>query len=113
MENKLPEYASKLLKEIQARVPKLWRDNVVTEQKKTPTMEMVVKKAMKDKKIPKEKRDKLKVLYDNGDFSKTILVENKKYAKMIDQFVMREIKKEIKKGNLPKKLNETIHTKKD
>ena len=105
------EKITKTLQDIQARVPKIFRERVVIEKKSTPTMEKVVKIAMEDMSISVEKRNALKILYDNGDFSKTIPFEDKKYVKLIDEFVTREIKKEIKKGNLPKRYEKIHHSK--
>ncbi len=109
----------KKLQEIQSRVPENLRKSVVREVKSTPTLEMVMKKAVDDPSLSQEKRDHIRTLIDNGDFSKTKFVENRRIAKMIDNFVQRETNKAIKLGQLPNrkqlqelmKQNEQVHSK--
>ncbi len=93
----------KKMQEIQSRVPENLRKNVVREVKSTPTIEMVMKEALKSESIAPEKKAQIQVLMDNGDFSKTRFVENKRIAVMIDNFVKREINKAVKAGQLPSK----------
>lgn len=98
-----PEHIRKVLAEIHSRVPKTLRESVVVTEKASPTIEMVMEKAMTMESIPQEKRDQIKVLYDAGEFSKVKTKENPKVAKQIDAFVSREINKAVKAGLLPKK----------
>jgi hypothetical protein len=97
-----PEHIAKVLSDIQSRIPKSLLRDVVSEVKATPTAEFVVDKALESKEIGEEKKKHLQILKDNGDFNKKIIVENKKIARIINEFVAREINKEIKKGNLPR-----------
>lgn len=93
----------KKLSEISASLPENLRRNVVREVKMTPTMEKIVLEAINTESIPKEKRESLKALYDNGDFSRTKPVENKRIAAMIDNYYGRKINEAVKKGELPSK----------
>lgn len=99
----IQEQIDKVLREIQERIPRLWKERVVSNKKATPTMEKVIGEVLKTGNLTLEKREQLKTLYDSGMFSKVKPVEDPKYAKMIDEFVTREIKKAVKKGLLPKK----------
>jgi uncharacterized Fe-S radical SAM superfamily protein PflX len=90
------------LKRIQDKIPKLWKDNVFDEVDKTPTIAFVIDKIIEDKVGTEEDRERLRVLRDTGEFKKKKVVENYKYAKLIDDFVSREIKKSVKAGRLPK-----------
>lgn len=105
----------KVLKDINSRVPKLLRDNVVTEQKKFPDFCELLDKAISDPDFPEEKKAYLKIIRNSPQVDKTDTKENYEVVKKIDEFVNREIKKEIKKGNLPKnfkfKNNEEIRSK--
>lgn len=97
------EQISKVLSDIQAGIPRLLLKNAFTEVKVTPTVEFVVRKALESDKISQEKKDKLKVLLDSGEFTKTKMVENPKILKMIDNYVGRQINKAIKEGRLPQR----------
>lgn len=98
-----PESIRKVLMDIHSRVPESLRKSVVSYEKASPTIEMVMEEAMKSGDITQEKKDQIKVLYDAGEFSKMRVKENPKVAKQIDQFVSREINKAVKAGLLPKK----------
>jgi FMN-dependent NADH-azoreductase len=100
---------NKVLAGIHSRIPKGLMSNVVREFKATPHLEELIELAINDKDFPEFKKEALKVARDAGDFSKKKIREEPRIAKMIDEFVSREIKKEIKKGNLPKKFNVELH----
>jgi len=89
------------LRRIQASIPKLLLQQATGEQEFTPTIRMVVDKALEDPNISEEKKQALQVLKDSGDFTRKKVKENTKITKQIDQFVEREIKKSIKAGKLP------------
>lgn len=97
------ERIAKELAEIQSRIPRNLLGNVVRESPSSPTIRMVVDKAIADQNFPKEKREKLIVLRDAGEFDKKSYRQDHKIAKMIDDFVEREIRKKIKSGLLPKR----------
>lgn len=97
------ESISTTLKEIYARVPKEWRENAVITTSLTPTMEKIVNDALTDRGFPKEKKEALQALKDNGYFSKQKYTENTSVIKKIDSFVNRQINKAIKEGRLPNK----------
>jgi len=94
---------SKVLSDINKRVPELLRKRAVSEVKKTPTMEFVVDEIISKNLLPQDKINQLKVLKESGEFSKTKFEENRNVVKQIDNFISREIKKAIKQGLLPSK----------
>lgn len=117
------ERISKTLAAIQARIPKNLLANAVKEKKYTPHLERVVDLALNDPDFPEEKKANLRLLKQSGDLARVVPVENPKVTKQIDEFIEREIKKEIKKGNLPprdqiknlkhiKELYEKVHNQK-
>lgn len=97
------EQVSKVLNEIQAKVPKEWRERATETKLMTPTVQMVTDKVIEDPKSDPALVEKLKHMRDAGEFSKTVVTENPKFTKMIDNFVSREINKAIKEGRLPSK----------
>lgn len=99
------EQIYKELKEIQDRIPKNLLKNAFTQTELTPTMKMVVDKAIEDPKFPEDKKRELVTLKESGEFNKTITKENTKVIEMINNFVNREIKKKIKAGLLPAKVD--------
>lgn len=96
------EKIAEVLSEIQSRIPKSLSRNVFREVPKTPTMAFVVDKILEEKAGSEEDRARLQTLKDAGEFNKTMVVENEKIVKLIDQFISREIKKAIREGRLPK-----------
>ena len=98
-----PEHIAKVLSDIQKKVPETWRKNVVEEIDMTPTIMMVMNKALESDGVSDEKKREIQALKDKGEFSKKVLRENPVFAKKIDQFVARHINLEIKRGNLPPK----------
>lgn len=94
---------SKVLSDINKRVPELLRKRAVSEVKKTPTMEFIVDEIISKNLVPKDKIDQLKILKEAGEFSKTKFQENKDAIKQIDNFISREIKKAVRQGLLPNK----------
>ncbi len=99
------ERFNKVLREIQGRVPAAWKRLAVTEQPLTPTIKMVMEKALESDKIDEDKKRQIKNILDSGQVSRTEPQENPKYTKQIDNFVSREIAKAIKAGLLPEKRN--------
>ena len=94
---------SKVLMEIQSRIPKLLIKHAVKEVKLTPTVEFVINKALESDTYPKEKKEKLKMLLDTGEFSKMKYTDNIPVQKQINNFVGREINKAIRAGRLAPK----------
>jgi hypothetical protein len=101
--NHTQESIEKVLKEIQSRVPKEFLKGVVTERPLTPVMEKVVDDALASPDFPEAKKLRLQHLKDAGEFNKKTYYQSPKYAKMIDNFVNREINKAVKAGRLPNK----------
>lgn len=95
------EQIAEVLKEIQSRIPKLLLANALYETELTPTIKMVVDKALESPTFPEEKKVKLRALKGSGEFNKKVTANNPKVQKQIDNFVSREINKAIKSGRLP------------
>lgn len=95
------EQVASVLKGIQARIPKLLLKNAVREELLTPTVSMVMEKALLSPSISEEKKKKIRELKDAGEFSKKHVVDNPQVQKQINNFVSREINKAIKDGRLP------------
>jgi hypothetical protein len=91
------------LKRIQDSIPKLLKDNTLTEKFKTPAMKLVFEKALEDPKVSEDKKLKIKHMLDTGMFDKKSIIENASVAKQRDDYVVREIKKSVKAGRLPTK----------
>lgn len=96
------EQISKVLRRIQASIPKALMDKVVYKEPVTPTIKKVAELALNEN-IPEWKKDKLRTLLASGDLDKTVEAENPQVAQQIDNYVQREIKKAIKNKELPTK----------
>lgn len=97
------EQIFKELSRIQQSIPKALLENVASETHLTPTIKDVVDKAIEDPDFPAHKKEQLIKLKEAGYFNKTVVRQNDKIAKMIDDFVVRETKKAVKEGRLPTK----------
>jgi hypothetical protein len=97
------ERFTKVLREIQNSIPPLLRRNASSSQKLTPTIEMVMNKALESETISEEKKTQIRHLLESGQFSKTSVQENPQVTKQIDNYVSREINKAIRAGRLPPK----------
>jgi len=93
----------KVLRGIQASIPKHLLSAALEVKKISPEVEMVMLEAVKTESIAPEKRQQIQNMLDLGMFSKTKVKENLKYTKMIDEYVTREIKKAQREGKLPPK----------
>lgn len=102
MTNIKHEERVKILEEIQASVPQKWKAQLFKTIKISPAAEFLAKKALKEKDFDPIKKERLRILLDTGEFSKTKTVLNQKMADRIDKFVERQIKHAIKTGRLPK-----------
>lgn len=108
-----PESIQKVLAEIGQRIPQSLRDSLIETVKLSPSIEMVVDKVLADENSRPELKEKLKVLKESGQFTKTKKQVNPTIAKIYDQFVNREIAKEVKKGRLPKNPRKYIYGQKN
>lgn len=97
------ESIDKVLKDIQESVPEALRKAVVIKTPASPTMRMVVNKALEDSEFPEEKKEKLRELDAIGYFDKERITEDQKVVKQINMYVNREIKRAVKEGRLPTK----------
>ncbi len=97
------EQILKEMREIYDRVPAAWRKSVVKTASATPTMAMVIDKALEDPDFPEEKKEQIRLLKDKGYFDKQRLTEDPQIALKINNFINREMKKKVKEGKLPNK----------
>lgn len=94
---------NKVLREIQSRIPPMLLKNAIEEKALSPTIELVLNKALESETIDDEKKTHIRNALLSGEFSRKGYAENPKYTKMIDNFVNREINKAQKEGRLPPK----------
>lgn len=94
---------SKTLASIQASVPVAWTKAAFKEVPASPTIAFVVDEALKSDKVTDEKKRQLQILKDSGEFSKVRTIEDTKVTKKIDEYIVREIKKAVRRGDLPPK----------
>lgn len=97
------EQIFKELSRIQQSIPKALIENVVSETHLTPTIKDVIDKAIEDPDFPAQKKEQIIKLKEAGYFDKTVVRQNDKIAKMIDDFVARETRKAVRAGKLPTK----------
>jgi len=95
------EQVFKVLQGISASVPKRLRDSVVRTADKTPVLKMIMQKAVDDESVPKEKRDEIRTLIENGHFDRQEYREDPAVAKKIDEYTNRQINKAVREGRLP------------
>lgn len=94
---------NKEMSRIMASRPELLVQKVVTKKSLTPTMKMVFEKALEDPNISEEKKQQVRNLLESGQLDKEVTTEDRKIAKMLDDYVIREMKKSVKAGRLPNK----------
>jgi hypothetical protein len=104
MKDKLSPEQLKVLARIQNSIPKEWIDNASTIKPMSPTLVEMIERALVDPEVSEETKAKCLTIKNSGYLEKTISVDNPKFTKLIDDYVMREIKKSVKRGELPKKL---------
>jgi hypothetical protein len=96
----------KVIARIQNSIPKIWTDNVTHKVKTNETIKEVIEKALVDPDVSEETKAKCLSIKNSGELDKEMDVEDPKITKLIDEYVDREIKKAIKRGELPKKAKE-------
>lgn len=97
------ELIDKELKRIQEEANKLFGSRIIEEIPKTPTIKMVMDKALESSSVNDELKSKIQTLKDAGEFDKKKYSENQKFKKMAEEYVTREIRKSVKAGLLPNK----------
>lgn len=97
------ESISKVLRDINARIPPLLKKYAYSEIALTPTIEKVMDEALLSPNISEEKKEEVRRLKDEGYFKRKKITENKKYINMINQWTDRQLKKAVKEGRLPNK----------
>lgn len=100
--NQLTHDQLKVIARIQNSIPKMWLDNVTHKEKHGAVMLEIIEKALVDPEVTEEIKEKCRLLKSSGYLDKEVDVENPKFTKLIDDYVEREIKKAIKRGELPK-----------
>ena len=93
----------KVIARIQNSIPKMWIENVTHKEQLAPTIKEVIERALLDPEVSEEVKARCLMIKNSGDLDKERDVENPKYAKLIDSYIDREIKKAVKRGELPKK----------
>jgi len=110
MINKLTLKQKQVIARIQNSIPKGWLENVVSKKPFAPVTMKIITKGLADPDVSNETKAKLITLRDSGFVNKVVDVENNKYVKLISDYVDKEVKKAIKRGELPKKINNGKNT---
>lgn len=97
----LAAHIAKHLAEIMRSLPTAMLNSAVSEVPFTPTVDLVIQKALEDPDFPEEKKEALRGLQAMGQFDKTMPVENERITKVLDKMIERAIQKKIKAGLLP------------
>lgn len=97
------ESISKVLREINSRIPVLLKKNAYSIEPLTPVIMKVMEEALKSDDISPEKKEEVKRLTELGYFKKERITENAKYVKMINDWTTKEIRKAVQTGRLPNK----------
>lgn len=105
--NQLTPEQLKVIARIQNSIPKMWLDNITHKEKPGGVALEIIEKALVDPEVSEEVKQKCRLMKDSGYLDKEIDVENPQYTKLIDEYVEREIKKAVKRGELPKKAKGT------
>jgi len=109
--SKLTRPQLSVIARIQNSMPKEWLNNITHKEKATPVVDEIIDKALADPDVSQETKDNFKLLKDSGYLNREKDVENTKYTKLIDDYVDRELKKAIARGELPKKAKITKNIK--
>lgn len=97
------ESISKVLQDINSRIPKTLKKYAYERIPLTPTIEKVMEEALKSENISQETKDEVLRLKAQGFFNREKIRENPKIVKMIDNWTKRELEKAVKAGRLPDK----------
>lgn len=105
LETLKPEHI-KVLTRIQNSIPREWLNNVTHTVKEDTVILDIVEKGLADPEVSEEVKAKLRLVKESGYATPEREVENTKITKLIDDYVKKEIKKAIARGELPKKAKE-------
>ena len=94
---------ARVLRMIQESVPKEFFDGLVTEEPIAPTVKFMFEKALESDTISEEKKKAVKAVLDSGQLDKRNLKTDETKAKLIEEYIEKEIDKAIALGRLPKK----------
>ena len=89
------------LQRISQSIPKELLDKLMVTRLKSPTVVEVVKKALADDTVSKEKKEQLQHLVDSGYLNQTETVADPEIEKQIDEYMDKEIERAIKLGRIP------------
>lgn len=93
-----------LLQDINRRVPQEWKDVLMHKVKVSETIKEVFLKALTEPGFPEEKRKKIQNILDAGFLDEEVMEVDKIIEDKIDEFIKKEVDKEVELGNLPKKI---------
>jgi NH3-dependent NAD+ synthetase len=99
-----------VIERIQNSIPKELKDSLMKEERYAPVTLEIIDKALADKRGTPEFLEKLQALKDSGELDRTMQVVDVEVEKKIDAYMESELKKAIKRGELPKKM-EKLKTK--
>lgn len=102
IKDKLTTGQLKVIARIQNSIPKQWLDNVTVTKQKYSTTNEIIDKALADPDVSEEVKAQCRMVRDSGFLDKEVTTDVPKYAKLIEAYVLREIKKAVKRGELPK-----------
>ena len=91
----------KELQRISQSIPKELLDKLMVKRLKSPTVVEVVKKALADDTVSKEKKEQLQHLVDSGYLNQEETVTDPEIEKQIDAYMDKEIERAIKLGRIP------------
>lgn len=91
----------KVLMDINAEIPKELKDKLMIKVEKSPTIVKVLNLALLDPEISEEKKAKIRLVLETGDFTEEIEILDKEVEKEIDTWLGYEIDRAIKLGKLP------------
>jgi hypothetical protein len=94
----------KVIQRIQNSIPQDLKDHLMKTEPYAPTTLLLIDKILADGKGSPELREKLQAVKDSGELNRTVEVVNRKVEKEIDSFIESELKKAIKRGELPEKM---------
>lgn len=89
------------LRRISESIPQEMLDRLIVEKEAMSTTKDLLKKAIKDKSVPKEKRDKFKNVLDSGYLNFTEKVSDPEVEKEIEEWVDNQIEIAIRNGRVP------------
>ena len=94
----------KVIQRIQNSIPQELKDHLMKQEPYAPTTLLLIDKILADGKGTPELREKLQAIKDSGELNRTVEVVDTAVEKQLDEYIETELKKAIKRGELPKKM---------